>query len=238
MSRNEHFVMGADEVESFREIHVDVSKVYAGENDEERDSTRYCNNSILTAKYTRLNFIPLVISMQLKRPSTQYFLFIAILQCIQEISNTNGVPTILIPLTIVMICSAIKEALEYKKRHEADRIANSRMSQVYLPNCGWKDTLWSQIVVGDLVRVKNDGMFPADMIILTTEVDEQERPQDSDENEDPTHSGNCYVETKSLDGETNLKLRRTIPTISDICIDKLNSGEGWQGFKVKHELDS
>lgn len=53
---------------------------------------------------------------------------------------------------------------------------------------------WKSIVVGDFVRIYNDEELPADIIILSTS--------------DP--DGGCYVETKNLDGETNLKNRQSL----------------------------
>ena len=45
--------------------------------------------------------------------------------------------------------------------------------------------------VGDVVKVKENEFFPADLIILSSTEPE----------------GMFYVETKNLDGETNLKLK-------------------------------
>lgn len=53
---------------------------------------------------------------------------------------------------------------------------------------------WKNVRVGDFVRVHNNEEIPADLIILAT--------SDSD--------GACYVETKNLDGETNLKVRQAL----------------------------
>ncbi|KAK0729767.1 hypothetical protein B0H67DRAFT_477359 [Lasiosphaeris hirsuta] len=53
---------------------------------------------------------------------------------------------------------------------------------------------WKNLVVGDFVRIYNDDELPADIIILATS--------------DP--DGSCYVETKNLDGETNLKVRSAV----------------------------
>jgi phospholipid-translocating ATPase len=53
---------------------------------------------------------------------------------------------------------------------------------------------WKNVQVGDFVRIYNDDQLPADVIILSTS--------------DP--DGACYVETKNLDGETNLKVRHAL----------------------------
>ncbi|KAM0323107.1 hypothetical protein ACHAQA_008957 [Verticillium albo-atrum] len=53
---------------------------------------------------------------------------------------------------------------------------------------------WKDLQVGDYVRIYNDDEIPADIVILSTS--------------DP--DGACYVETKNLDGETNLKFRAAL----------------------------
>lgn len=58
----------------------------------------------------------------------------------------------------------------------------------------FKKDAWKSLQVGDFVRIYNDDELPADVIILSTS--------------DP--DGACYVETKNLDGETNLKVRQAL----------------------------
>ncbi|CCH43109.1 phospholipid-translocating ATPase [Wickerhamomyces ciferrii] len=53
---------------------------------------------------------------------------------------------------------------------------------------------WKNVKVGDILRIHNNDEIPADIILLST--------SDSD--------GACYVETKNLDGETNLKVRQAL----------------------------
>ncbi|EEP79669.1 hypothetical protein UREG_04515 [Uncinocarpus reesii 1704] len=53
---------------------------------------------------------------------------------------------------------------------------------------------WKNVRVGDFVRIYNEEQIPADVVILSTS--------------DP--DGACYVETKNLDGETNLKVRQAL----------------------------
>ncbi|ODQ56229.1 phospholipid-translocating P-type ATPase domain-containing protein [Saitoella complicata NRRL Y-17804] len=55
----------------------------------------------------------------------------------------------------------------------------------------FKNTQWKNVRVGDIVRLRDDDPVPADVVILATSEED----------------GACYVETKNLDGETNLKIR-------------------------------
>ena len=48
--------------------------------------------------------------------------------------------------------------------------------------------MWRDVKIGDVLKVQENEAIPADLIILKTDKDNI-----------------CYVETKNLDGETNLK---------------------------------
>lgn len=61
-------------------------------------------------------------------------------------------------------------------------------------NARFRHDYWKNVRVGDFVRIHNNDEIPADVLILST--------SDSD--------GACYVETKNLDGETNLKVRQAL----------------------------
>ena len=69
----------------------------------------------------------------------------------------------------------------------------------------FKKDYWKNVQVGDFVRIYNEDQIPADVVILSTS--------------DP--DGACYVETKNLDGETNLKVRQALHS----------------GHKVRHAKD-
>ena len=69
----------------------------------------------------------------------------------------------------------------------------------------FKKDYWKNVKVGDFVRIYNDDQIPADLVIVSTS--------------DP--DGACYIETKNLDGETNLKVRNALQA----------------GRKVRHAAD-
>jgi P-type E1-E2 ATPase len=68
------------------------------------------------------------------------------------------------------------------------------MCSVLLEKGEWieQETRWSQVKVGDVVKVHDNDLVPADLLCLHCEMPERI----------------CYVKTTNLDGETNLKVRR------------------------------
>ena len=68
----------------------------------------------------------------------------------------------------------------------------------------WERTLWKKLEVGDIVLLRENEQVPADVIVLSTS--------------DP--DGLCYLETKNLDGETNLKPRRALQPTSSITSEE------------------
>ena len=60
---------------------------------------------------------------------------------------------------------------------------------------------WTDVKVGDFVKVHNREMLPADLVLFCAHEPDPSSPV-----------GSCHVETKSLDGETNLK-GRSVPKL-------------------------
>ena len=131
-----------------------------------------------------------------------YFLFIMVLQIIPQISITGGQPAILLPLMFVCAVSAVKDLFEDIKRHRADDQENNRKTLVLDQKTGkFESKQWKEIRVGDIVKCLNNEFFPADLVILNSSG----------------RKGICYIETKNLDGETNLKHKLANKDIMPIC---------------------
>ena len=166
----------------------------------------FCNNSVKTSKYEWYSFIPLFLLEEFNpraKIANCYFLVIACLQSVRPISNTDGYPTFLIPLTAVLLISALFKGLEDRNRHIADRKANSTQTRVFdTAHAEFRPRLWSEVRVGDLVQVHSREGIPADLVVLQVSEPSPDLPK-----------GICYVETKSLDGETNLKMRNVVPAL-------------------------
>ncbi|TBU57250.1 phospholipid-transporting ATPase 1 [Dichomitus squalens] len=68
----------------------------------------------------------------------------------------------------------------------------------------WERTLWKKLEVGDIVLLRENEQVPADIVVLSTS--------------DPDNM--CYLETKNLDGETNLKPRKSVRATSSITSEE------------------
>lgn len=214
------------------------------------------SNEIRTAKYTIFNFIPKNLFEQFRRVANVYFFLVIILQGIPIFSNTNIILAAS-PLVSILLVTAIKDAVEDWKRQKSDNLVNNSLvavldrsdedpeAEAAMTNnesrniniwtrvrnlfpkknrlnrsnrssrtsieAGWKMAFWKDIRVGDIVKIRNNESIPADIVVLSTS-----NPQ-----------GICYVETKNLDGETNLKIRqaprKTAELLSAEELIKLNA---------------
>uniref|UniRef100_A0A670J5J9 Phospholipid-transporting ATPase n=1 Tax=Podarcis muralis TaxID=64176 RepID=A0A670J5J9_PODMU len=160
--------------------------------------SKFCNNHVSTAKYNLITFLPRFLYSQFRRAANAFFLFIALLQQIPDVSPT-GRYTTLVPLLFILIVAAVKEIIEDIKRHKADNAVNKKKIQV-LRNGAWEIVHWEKVDVGDIVLIKGTEYIPADTVLLSSS-----EPQ-----------AMCYIETSNLDGETNLKIRQGLPLTSDI----------------------
>ncbi|KAH1239251.1 hypothetical protein GLYMA_08G293900v4 [Glycine max] len=152
---------------------------------------RFKGNSISTTKYNFFTFLPKGLFEQFRRVANLYFLTISILST-TPISPVSPITNVL-PLSLVLLVSLIKEAFEDWKRFQNDMSINNNTIDV-LHDQKWESVPWKKLQVGDIVKVKQDAFFPADLLFLaSTNAD-----------------GVCYIETANLDGETNLKIRKAL----------------------------
>ena len=93
-------------------------------------------------------------------------------------------------LAFVISVTMAKQGYEDYLRHQSDREANERKVRV-LKNGKIEEIQSQYVMVGDYVHLKEDDLVPCDMVVLSSSQE----------------TGQCYVMTANLDGETSLKTR-------------------------------
>jgi phospholipid-translocating ATPase len=72
---------------------------------------------------------------------------------IPTISVTNGTPTILFPLSFVMLAVLIKDAYEEFYRYLKDKEENERTIEIFR-NGTFVICKWEELKVGDIIKIK------------------------------------------------------------------------------------
>ena len=99
----------------------------------------------------------------------------------------------------VLIATMIKELIEDYNRYKQDKVSNARM--VMRLNCeGWTYVKCSTPRPGEIVKILKEEEFSSDCLIISLS----------------NTNGYCYIDTKNLDSETNLKEKLSIEEYSEI----------------------
>ena len=112
---------------------------------------------------------------------------VGIFQIIPQFSTTNGNPTMYQPLAFIVFVSACRAAKEDWDKHKADANRNGFKYGV-MRDGAWKDTESGDIRVGDVVKVMQNNMIPADMLFLGSALPK----------------GHAFIDKSNLNGETAL----------------------------------
>ncbi|KAI3633805.1 hypothetical protein MIR68_008137 [Amoeboaphelidium protococcarum] len=211
---------------------------------------QFKDNRVTSALYTWYNFIPLQAVYQFSKVANIYFLLISILQQIPGLSPTGKYTTVA-PLILFVSLSMLREAYDDFKRHLQDsaenqaqvEVARSKfttdpdiasyselmrhvdavekdfdilMKNVFHSGVSadgdglqTKKVARQDIQVGDIVVVKRGDQVPCDMVLLAVSPDDD----------------CCYVETKSLDGESTLKQRFAVKDFTHLTLAQLSQSK-------------
>ncbi|KAL8139534.1 hypothetical protein V2J09_005555 [Rumex salicifolius] len=169
----------------------------------------YPDNYVQTTKYTPATFVPKSLFEQFRRVANFYFLVVGILSFTPLAPYTAS--SAIVPLVFVIGVSMIKEGIEDWRRKLQDIEVNNRKLKVHQGEGVFKRTEWRNLRVGDIVKVKKDEFFPADIVLLSSSYEDAV----------------CYIETMNLDGETNLKLKQALDVTSS-----LTEESNFQDFKA------
>uniref|UniRef100_A0A0N5A897 Phospholipid-transporting ATPase n=1 Tax=Syphacia muris TaxID=451379 RepID=A0A0N5A897_9BILA len=156
----------------------------------------FADNRICTTKYNLLTFLPKNLFEQFHRAANLYFIAIVFLNII---IGAFGRYVSMIPILFVLSVTALKDIFEDYRRYKSDLQINHSKCRVWdNDQKRYRKLEWCNVLVGDFVHLSCNEIIPADILILRS----------SDPN------GVCYVETSNLDGESNLKQRQIIGTMS------------------------
>lgn len=167
----------------------DARLVFINDPGKTNERFEFAGNSVRTAKYSFVSFLPRNLFEQFHRVAYIYFLVIAVLNQLPMLA-VFGRGVSVLPLAFVLLVTAVKDAYEDYRRHRSDRIENNRLASILI-NDEFQPKKWKDIQVGEIIRIQAEETIPCDIVLLSTS--------------DPT--GVAYVQTINLDGESNLKTR-------------------------------
>ncbi len=104
------------------------------------------------------------------------------------------------PLAFIIIVSAIRALSEDIAKHRADDKRNSYPYDILVGD-QWKPVKSGDIAVGNIIRVKQNEMIPADMLFLGSS----------------NPKGHCFIDKANLNGETKLEVYTSIRPTRSYC---------------------
>jgi phospholipid-translocating ATPase len=150
-------------------------------------SNRMCN-----MKYRWYSIVSWVLINQFEFFFNTYFFAISITQCFEKFAISSPL-TSLGPWLLVFFITLFKEGYDDYKRNERDFNINNQMYTVYR-NKAFRRIRSKDIQVGDIILLEKDQRVPADMVLLKT----------------ADTTGQLFIRTDQLDGETDWKMRAAV----------------------------
>lgn len=162
-----------------------------------KGNIQYTSNSICNQKYRWYSLFFWVFLEQFKYFFSVYFFFIAVTQIFERFRITSPVSSIA-PWVLVLLICLFKEGYDDYLRFQRDKALNNQ-TYIRYKNGEFKKIKSSDIRVGDIILLQKNERVPADMVLLKT----------------ADYSGQLFIRTDQLDGETDWKARSTLPFIHD-----------------------
>lgn len=162
---------------------------------------RYPPNAIRNQKYRWYTLFFSVLAQQFN----QFFNVFLFMICATQLKKEYLVAPLLTsvgPWMMVLMFSLFKEIVEDYKRYQRDIVTNSQLYSK-LTDKGFVRLPSSKIKVGDLILLEKNERVPADIVLLKT----------SD------ISGQVFIRTDQLDGETDWKLKLTVPQVQSATFE-------------------
>ena len=123
----------------------------------------FIKNVVHTTKYNPLTFLPKNLFFQFSRIANFYFLIVVCL--LQFPWAPISAAAAVVPLVIVIGITMIREAIEDLLRYKCDQRINSSDATILIDGT-FQTGRWDSILVGDIIKVKNNEQIPADIVII------------------------------------------------------------------------
>ncbi|KAJ3106897.1 hypothetical protein HDU97_005384 [Phlyctochytrium planicorne] len=195
-------------------------------------SGTFIDNTVKTARYSVVDFLPKQIIIQFSKFANLYFFFISMLQIVPGWSPTGQFTTIF-PLSIFVALAMIKEAWEDYLRHKQDQAENNLLSRkLHIGSIHASsqsqilhDTINEQEAEEGHGNVRKPSEFSRELSTRWQELlwkdikvgdilliqDGDIVPADVVVLFSSHQNGSCFIETSNLDGESNLKQKQALP---------------------------
>ncbi|KAH9412025.1 phospholipid-transporting ATPase [Ordospora pajunii] len=165
----------------------------------------YSPNVIRNQKYKWYTFFFAVMRLQFEHFFNTFIFFICMTQLRKEYLVSSPMSSVA-PWMMVLLFSLFKEGVEDYKRYERDKSTNNQL-YTKLTSKGFVSVPSCKIQVGDLIVLDKNERVPADMILLKTS--------------DAT--GQVFIRTDQLDGETDWKQKLVVPQIQSASFEDMGS---------------
>lgn len=200
------------------------------------DSSNVLWSRVKTTKYSLYSFFFQNLYEQFHALHNIYFLFVCLLQILPATTETKSIPTILFSWTPFLLAQMGIDGWDDYVRHKTDKDTNRKQIARRLrhENNSYEasahnstvtklivveEVSWGELRVGDVIQVHDGDSIPADCIVLYCDG----------------KSGATSVETKNLDGETNLKTRRAVACSQKTQANNANPLESWLPARLIYE---
>ncbi|KAJ9647482.1 putative aminophospholipid-translocase [Knufia peltigerae] len=196
---------------------------------------RFPTNVVSNAKYTAWSFLPRTLYNEFSFFLNIYFLLVALSQIIPFL-RIGYMSTYIVPLACVLTITIGKEAIDDIARRRRDAEANAELfTALSFPdasrsreNGGVEIQKRSRdIKVGDILKLEKNQRAPADVVILQSHLTEALGGLTTDETGDSAttastaSTGETFIRTDQLDGETDWKLRLPSPLSQNLKLSEL-----------------
>lgn len=189
-------------------LNGDKMRIFFGEsNPNITENASLGNNKITTTKYNLISFFPKSLILQFKKAANIYFLLISILTCMQF--SPKEATSMIGTFAFVLIATQIKEAVEDYSRYKQDKASNNKIV-LKLWKEAWTPVKCYTLLSGDIVKIFKEEEIFSDCLIIKS----------------ANENGYCFVDTKNLDGETNLKEKCAVEEFKSLNEKDFTSVEG------------